>query len=74
MTKKKFFLVSLLMVMLPLIGAYVGATAGVVPLQVGIEDPSNGQTNPNRTPTLIPEVFIDDYTLTFDDSCIGCEL
>ena len=27
-----------------------------------------------RTPMVIPDVYIDDYTLTFDESCIGCPL
>lgn len=39
--------------------------------------PNNkGKTSGNkpRTPIEIPEVYIDDYTLTFDESCIGCPL
>lgn len=27
-----------------------------------------------RTPILIPETYLDGYTLTFDASCIGCPL
>ena len=27
-----------------------------------------------NTKNEIPEVDIEDYTLTFDDSCLGCEL
>ena len=61
----------MIMAMLPFIGVW---TAGVVPLQVGIFDPTYNQGNPNKTPILVPEVSIDDYVLTFDDSCLGCEL
>ncbi|MBQ6750731.1 MAG: hypothetical protein IJR02_08195 [Bacteroidaceae bacterium] len=28
--------------------------------------------SPHRTPITIPEAYIDGYTLTFDESCIGC--
>lgn len=64
----------LMMVLLPFIGVCVDATAGIVPLQVGIIDPTYDQTNPQKTPTLVPEVNIEDYVLTFDASCLGCEL
>lgn len=74
MTQKRFILVSLMMVLLPFIGVHVDVTAGIVPLQVGIVDPTNGQPNPHKSPVLVPEVSIDDYTLTFDDSCLDCEL
>lgn len=30
--------------------------------------------NLSRTPIRIPDVFIEDYTLTFDSSCIGCNV
>ena len=45
-----------------------------VPLDVAYNDPTYNQTNPHRSPILIPEVSLDGYTLTFDDSCIGCTL
>lgn len=37
---------------------------------------NKGKTSGNkpRTPMVIPDVYIDDYTLTFDESCIGCPL
>ena len=72
MTKKRFILVSLMMAMLPLSNMHVIAVP--VTLTVGYQDPTIGQTNPNKSPILVPEVSIDDYTLTFDDSCLGCEL
>jgi len=30
--------------------------------------------NKPRTPIVIPEAYIDGYTLTFDTSCIGCPI
>lgn len=34
----------------------------------------NGANNPHkpRSPIVIPEAYIDGYTLSFDESCIGC--
>ena len=36
----------------------------------------NGANNPDkhRNPILVPEAYIDGYTLTFDTSCIGCPI
>ena len=62
------------MAMLPFCSLQLTAIAGNVPLQVGIDDPSYGQGNPNKSPVLIPEVSINNYVLSFDDSCLGCEL
>lgn len=36
MRKKRFMMISLMMALLPFIGVCVDATAGIVPLQVGI--------------------------------------
>ena len=72
MKKKRLILISLMMALLPLSNMYVNALP--VTLNVGYQDPTLGQTNPQRPPILVPEVSIDDYTLTFDDSCLGCEL
>lgn len=73
MATKKFFLL-LAMALLPLSSVCVSAFGEQVQLQVRIEDPNDGQDNPHRGPILIPEVSIEDTTLTFDDSCIGTEL
>lgn len=70
MAKKRFIVFLLIMAMLPLSNMYVNATQ--IPLRVGYNDPTLGQTNPQKTPILIPEISIEDYTLTFDTSCIGC--
>lgn len=34
----------------------------------------NGANNPHKpkSPIVIPEVYIDGYILSFDESCIGC--
>ena len=72
MTKTRFILVSLMMAMLPLSNMHVIAVP--VTLTVGYQDPTIGQTNPHKSPVLVPEVSIDEYTLSFDDSCLGCEL
>ena len=60
--------------LLPLSSVSLNSVAGIVPLEVGYTDPTSNQTNPQKTPVLVPEVSIDDYVLTFDDSCLGCEL
>jgi hypothetical protein len=74
MKTKKRFLLSLAMAFLPFANVCVNAFAGEVPLQVRIEDPNNDKPADPKTPILIPEVSIEDYTLTFDASCLGCEL
>lgn len=74
MTTKKIFLFSLAMVLLPFANVCVNAFGGEVPLQVRIEDPNDDKPADPKTPVLVPEVSIEDYTLTFDASCLGCEL
>ena len=60
--------------LLPFPSVCVNADGGIVPLEVGYDDPTYGQINPNKGPVLVPEVSLNDYTLTFDASCLGCEL
>lgn len=74
MTTKKKLLFSLAMVLLPFASVCVNALPVGVQLQVRIEDPNIDKPNGPKTPILVPEVSIEDYTLTFDDSCLGCEL
>ncbi len=62
---------TLIMVMLPLSNARVSAEPEDVPLETGIVDPSNNQDNPHKTPTIIPKVSIEDYTLYFNTPCDG---
>lgn len=74
MKTKKRFLLSLAMALLPFANVYVNAFAGEVPLQVRIEDPNIDKPADPKSPILIPEVSLEDYTLNFDASCLGCEL
>jgi hypothetical protein len=74
MTTKKIFLLSLAMALLPLSSVCVSTLAGTVYLQVRIEDPNDSQDSDPRSPVLIPEVSIEDYTLYFDTPCDGCIL
>lgn len=74
MTTKKKLLFSLAMALLPFASVCVSALPVGVQLQVRIDDPIENQPNDPKSPILIPEVSIDDYTLTFDASCLGCEL
>ena len=62
------------MAFLPFANVCVNAFAGEVPLQVRIDDPNEDKPPYPKTPVLVPEVSIEDYTLTFDDACLGCEL
>ena len=70
--KKKAFLMMLMMAMHPL--SNVCVWADTVNIHVRITNPEDDQDHPNKSPILVPEVDIEDYTLTFDDSCLGCEL
>lgn len=69
---KKIYLLLLAMVLLPFL--CVCAFPNEVQLQVGYDDPKINQPGDPKTPVQIPEVYIDDYTLSFDNSCLGCEL
>ena len=72
MTKKRFLIISLLMAMLSF--ANVSAYADSVDLQVGYEDPNDGNDGQQRGPVLIPDVCLDDYSLSFNSPCDGCTL
>ena len=72
MKKSKAFFLSMMMVMLPLSNVDVTAKPEIVPLQVGYEDPTNTQGERPRSP--IPQVSIEDYTLTFTTPCYGFTL
>ena len=45
-----------------------------VPLEVGYIDPSDNQDNPNKTPTLVPIISIEGYTLYYNTPCDGFQL
>ena len=72
-TKNKFLLL-LAMALLPFTNVCVDVFSSEVSLEVRIEDPNNDKPPYPKTPILVPEVSIEDYTLTFDASCLGCEL
>ena len=71
---KKLFLVLTMAALLPFSSVCVTTMAGDVSLEVRCHDPNNDKPADPKTPILIPEVSIEDYTLTFDASCLGCEL
>ena len=60
--------------MLSLSNVRVSATPVQVHFEMCIVDPEMDQDEPNRSPVEIPSVSIEDYTLTLDDSCLGCTL
>jgi len=74
MKTKKFILLTLAMALLPFASVCVSALAVGVQLQVMYIDPTNDKPTDPKSPVLVPEVSIDDYVLTVDDSCLGCEL
>ena len=43
-------------------------------LEAGYVDPEDEGGDPHRSPILIPQVGIDNYTLTFYTPCDGCTL
>jgi hypothetical protein len=73
MTKKKFILMTLMMVMLPLSGVQVSAASTPIPLTGGYVDPTAGHDYP-RTIIGVPQIEIEDYTLFFISPCDGSEL
>lgn len=74
MKKKRFLVIVVMLAFLSISGLQVNASVREVQLQVRIDDPSDDQPAGPRTPILIPEVGIEDYTLYFDTPCDGCIL
>ncbi len=82
MNKNKLFssamLVMLLTAMISVsanaIGRYSSSLTELIPLQVRIYDPTIENTPFIKTPIQVPEVYIEDHTLMFDESCNGCTL
>jgi hypothetical protein len=72
MTKKSLFFIILMAAMLSFQTVY--ADPGIVDLHAGYVDPNEGNDDRQRSPILVPEVEIEDYTLTFYTPCDGCVL
>lgn len=70
--KKRFLFFVLTLALLPMSNVTVMAIP--INFNVGYENPQNPQDDDKRTLTLVPEVEIEDYTLTFYTPCDGCVL
>ena len=74
MKHKLFLFFSLMMGMLSLSSIQANAARVNVELQVEYEDPTTNQGESHKGPVLVPEVSIEDYTLTFSTPCYGYTL
>lgn len=75
MANKKSLMMMLMMAFLLLTSISVSAKQPTdINLEAGYVDPEDEGGDPHRSPILIPEVGIDDYTLTFYTPCDGCTL
>ncbi len=70
--KNRFLFFVLTLALLPL--SNVTVMAFPINFNVGYENPQNPIDDDKRTLTLVPEVEIEDYTLTFYTPCGGCVL
>ena len=74
MKKKRFLIVSCLMAVLSFTSINAYADPESIVLQVGYEDPDYGDEGQHKSPILIPEISIEDYTIYFNTPCDGCSL
>jgi hypothetical protein len=72
--KKKLLFVLAMLGMTSFTSLNVSAASAEIGLNVGYIDPTIGQGGPQRGPVLVPEVGIEDYTLTFSTPCYGYTL
>jgi hypothetical protein len=72
MKKKRLIVLLLTLALLPL--SSVSVMAIPINFNVGYEDPQDTMDDDKRTLTLVPEVDIEDFTLTFYTPCDGCVL
>ena len=72
MTKKRFLLMALMMAMFSSFSVRVQADP--VDLNLGYVDPKDGESEQHRGSVTIPEVDLDDNTLSFITPCDGCTL
>lgn len=69
---KKVLLAMLIMVSFPLSVVY--ADPSPIDLEFGYIDPNDPNSDQHRTSPAVPEVSIEDYTLSFNTPCDGCIL
>ena len=75
MANKRFLLMMLIMAFLSFSSINVSAKNPTnINLEAGYIDPEDEGGDPHRSPILIPQVGIDNYTLTFYTPCDGCTL
>lgn len=72
MTKKRFLLMTLMIAMLS--SFCVRVQADPVDLNLGYTDPTYGESGQQRGSVFIPEVDLNDNTLSFITPCDGCTL
>ena len=72
MKKKRLIILLLTLALLPL--SNVSVMAKTVNFNVGYVDPDDTMDDDPRSPILIPEVDLEDCTLTFYTPCDGCVL
>jgi len=74
MKKKSLLIVSYLVVALSFISLNVYADPVGIVLQVNYDDPIEGDDGLQKSPILIPEISIEDYTIYFNTPCDGSTL
>ncbi len=62
------------MALMPLTSIHMSAASLPVELQAGYIDPTYDQGKPQKGPVLVPELSLEDYTLTFSTPCYGWTL
>ena len=77
--KKKVLMIAAILCMAFVTPVFAGQEGEQVDLQVSIDDPDSQKGGPRKAPprpsaVQIPIVFLDGYTLYFDEPCSGCTL
>lgn len=74
MIRKRFIIVFLLTAIFSTSSLNVFADPIHILLQIGYDDPIEGDDGLQRGPVFIPKLYLDDYSLIFDTPCDGCTL